>query len=51
MELNNDLVIIDMPGVEDLMWYKEMRIYIEKRFSSILPLFVVDLTQGTFNLD
>jgi hypothetical protein len=49
--LDNDFVIIDMPGVDDNTWFKETRFFIEKKYSSILPLFVVDLTVGGFKLE
>lgn len=43
--------IIDIPGLEDSFWQKSLVSYIEKHKSSLLPILLVDMTQGTTDLD
>lgn len=47
---NRGVTIVDMPGIEDAICFKKMISYIESNRYKILPMFVVDLTQGTLNL-
>ena len=39
-----------MPGIEDAICLRKMLTYIEGNRYKILPMFVVDMTQGTLNL-
>jgi hypothetical protein len=42
--------LVDMPGVDDTFWHKEMELYVDKHKQNILPMFIIDLTQGTAEL-
>ena len=43
--------IIDIPGLEDSFWQKCLISFIEENKSSLLPVLLVDLTQGTTDLE
>ena len=47
---NKNITIVDMPGIEDGICLRKMLTYIEENRYKILPMFVVDMTQGTLNL-
>jgi hypothetical protein len=44
------ITIVDMPGIEDRICLRKMMLYIEATRYKILPMFVIDLTQGTIDL-
>lgn len=47
---NKNITIVDMPGIEDAICLKKMLVYIEENRYKIVPMFIVDMTQGTLNL-
>ena len=47
---NKNITIVDMPGIEDAICLKKMLTYIEDNRFKIVPMFVIDMTQGTLNL-
>jgi hypothetical protein len=47
---NKNITIVDMPGIEDALCLKKMLTYIEDNRYKIVPMFVIDMTQGTLNL-
>lgn len=46
----SDLNIVDLPGIENFFWASKIESYLEKHQNTIIPLFVIDLTQGGFDL-
>jgi hypothetical protein len=47
---NSDLNIVDLPGIENYYSASMIEAYLEKHQDTIIPLFVIDLTQGGFDL-
>lgn len=47
---NKNITIVDMPGIEDALCLRKMLTYIEDNRYKIVPMFVIDMTQGTLNL-
>ncbi len=45
-----NITVVDMPGIEDRICLRKMMLYIEATRYKILPMFVIDLTQGTIDL-
>jgi hypothetical protein len=48
--IKNKFRIIDVPGLEDYFWKLKIQKFIKANLSSILPIFMIDLTQGSANL-
>ena len=46
----SDLNIVDLPGIENYFWASKIESYLEKHQNTIIPLFIIDLTQGGFDL-
>ena len=46
----SDLNIIDLPGIENYYWASKIENYLDKHQDTIIPLFIIDLTQGGFDL-
>ena len=47
---DSDLNIVDLPGIENYIWSDKIQKYLEKHQDTIIPIFLIDLTQGTFDL-
>ncbi len=47
---DSDLNIVDLPGIENYFWASKIEAYLEKHQDTVIPLFVIDLTQGAFDL-
>lgn len=46
----SDLNIVDLPGIENYYWASKIESYMDKHQNTIIPLFIIDLTQGGFDL-
>ena len=45
-----EFIIVDFPGIENYYWSSKIEQYLEKFRETVVPLFVLDLTQGAFDL-